>query len=310
LSPAVEMSNSKSFLHRLPKRAYFILLGIFIVIAIGLGVGLGVGLSNGSNSESPGSPPITVPPNNTTNQGTFWTPTAGTSWDIVLLKPISNWSRNISIYDIDLFDNNASAIADLHAQDHKVICYFSAGSYEEWRSDAGDFSRKDYSNALQGWKGEYWLDTNSVNVRNIMRKRIALAASKGCDGVDPDNVDGYDNNSGFHLDRSSAVDYLTFLASESHGHNMSIGLKNSGSIVNATIDMMQWAVNEQCVEFKECNVFQPFIVAGKPVFHIEYPKSAPSLAPEIRSQICGGTSTSGFSTLIKEMDLGEWVEHC
>jgi hypothetical protein len=28
-------------------------------------------------------------------------------------------------------------------------------------------------------------------VRGIMRKRVEMAGDKGCDGVDPDNVDGY-----------------------------------------------------------------------------------------------------------------------
>jgi hypothetical protein len=42
-----------------------------------------------------------------------------------------------------------------------------------------------------------------------MSTRLALASSKGCDGVDPDNVDGYDNDSGFDLTPSTALDYLT-----------------------------------------------------------------------------------------------------
>jgi hypothetical protein len=45
-----------------------------------------------------------------------------------LQMPMSNWSRNVSIYDIGLFDNNASAIADLHIQNHGFMCHFLAGS--------------------------------------------------------------------------------------------------------------------------------------------------------------------------------------
>ena len=304
-------SKSGSCVAQRSKRFWIILLGIVLAIAIGLGVGLGVGLtrgSTGSGSESPGT--VTPPPSNNTNPGIFWTPTAGVSWAIVLSSPINTTSPNISVYDIDLFDNNASTIAGLHAQKHKVICYFSAGSLEEWRDDAGEFQKSDYGKGLEGWKGEYWLNTNSSNVRRIMSARLALAARQGCDGVDPDNVDGYDNDSGFDLSPSSAVDYMTFLASESHSRNMSIGLKNAGAIVNATLDMMQWEVNEQCVEFQECSLFQPFIAAGKPVFHIEYPTSAPSVTAATKSQICGDNSTDGFSTLLKEMDLNEWVEYC
>jgi hypothetical protein len=48
---------------------------------------------------------------------------------------------------------------------------------------------------LIGWEKEKWLNLNSDNVRQIMAKRLELAAEKGCDAVDPDNMDAY---VGFH----------------------------------------------------------------------------------------------------------------
>jgi hypothetical protein len=269
-----------------------------------------VGLTEGSGGESSPSPPL--PPNNNTNatSGTFWRPSAGTSWQIVLLNPPTDTSLNVSVYDIDLFDNNASTISTLHAQNRKVICYFSAGSYEPNRPDSGQFAKSDYGKELDGWPGEHWLNTNSTNVRNIMSARLALAASKGCDGVDPDNVDGYDNDSGFDLTPATALDYLTFLAIGAHGYNMSIGLKNAGAIVNATVNFLQWEVNEQCEQYQECDLFQPFIAADKPVFHIEYPKGTPSISSDTKSGICDNPSAQGFSTVIKEMGLNDWVETC
>jgi hypothetical protein len=44
---------------------------------------------------------------------------------------------------------------------------------------------------LDGWPGEVWVNISSTNVRNIMSKRLELASHKGCDAVDPDNMDGY-----------------------------------------------------------------------------------------------------------------------
>ncbi len=143
-----------------------------------------------------------------------------------------------------------------------------------------------------------------------MTARLALAAGKGCDGVDPDNVDGYDNNNGLGLTASDAVDYLTFLAIGAHGLNMSLGLKNAGEIVNATIDMMQWEVNEQCIQYDECESFQPFIAAGKPVFHIEYPSDVPLVSSSVKASICEDTTASGFSTVLKDLNLDDWVEYC
>ena len=60
--------------------------------------------------------------------------------------------------------------------------------------------------ALAEWPDERWLDTRSGNVREIMRGRLQLARDKGCDGVEPDNVDGFDNNNGLGL--TAAADNL------------------------------------------------------------------------------------------------------
>lgn len=296
----------------------WVAFGIFLgVIIVGLAVGLGVGLtrhknntdSGGSASNEPSPPLGNI---SAATQGNFWRPAAGTPWQIVLEYALNDTSPDVPIYDIDLFTNDASTIANLHAMNRSVICYFSAGSYEDFRPDSSNFTKDDYANPLKGWNGEWWLNTNSSNVRNIMSARIALAASKGCDGVDPDNVDGYDpsNDSGIDLTEDTAVNYLTFLAIEAHSRNMSIGLKNAGAIVDRVVDMLQWEVNEQCGQYDECADFQAFIDAGKPVFRIEYPDSAPDISTTMLDGICNNTAAIGFSTVVKKMSLDDWVEYC
>jgi len=53
----------------------------------------------------------------------------------------------------------------------------------------------------------------SANVKAIMRDRIALAASKGCDGIEPDNVDGHeDGNANFGFTAHDQIVYNTWLA--------------------------------------------------------------------------------------------------
>jgi hypothetical protein len=293
------------------KRFWVVIVAALAIIAIALGVGLGVGLNQGGddNGSSPSGP--SAPTNNTNaTAGVYWKPKAGDSWQIVLPYALNDTSVNASVYDIDLFLNPASTIAELHAMNRKVICYFSAGSYENFRNDSGEFNKSDYAKGLDGWPGENWLNTNSANVRRIMTERLALAAKIGCDGVDPDNVDGYDNDTGFDLTANDAVNYMTFLAAGAHSLGMAIGLKNAGTIVNATLDMMQWEVNEQCVQYNECEQFQPFIQAGKPVFHIEYPDTAPEVSATVKAKDCGDSAAAGFSTLLKKMNLDNWVETC
>jgi endo-alpha-1,4-polygalactosaminidase (GH114 family) len=306
-------TNTRSCFSPKRKSFWIILCSLLVIIAIALGVGLGVGLNNNSSStESPTPEETPSQPSNTTlsTNGTFWQPSAGETWQIVLLNALNNTSLNVSVYDIDLFTNSASTITSLHDLNRKVICYFSAGSYEDFRPDASQFQTSDYAKGLDGWPGEYWLNTSSPNVRNIMSARIAMAASKGCDGVDPDNIDGYDNDTGLDLSTADAVDYLTFLANEAHGRGLSIGLKNGGAIVNQTVGMLQWEVNEQCVQYEECELFRPFVDEGKPVFHIEYPKGGPPVSADVKTRYCEDAEAKGFSTVLKNLDLDEELEEC
>ena len=292
------------------------LLGATFLIAIGLGVGLGVGLTNGGSSSEASSPTSTT--NFTSNNAStgrtnssLWSPTTSTSWQIELAHPLTNTTFNASVYDIDLFENNITTITTLHDQGRRVICYFSAGSYEDWRPDAGTFDNKtDLGKPLDGWAGEWWLDTNSSNVRKIMLSRLDLAVTKGCDGVDPDNVDGYNNDNGLELTQADAVDYVNFLADAAHARNLSVGLKNAGEIIPQVLGKMEWAVNEQCVQYEECSTWQPFVKAGKPVFNIEYPDGAPNVAAQKVKSICDNADSKGFETVLKEMDLDDWVEVC
>jgi hypothetical protein len=95
-----------------------------------------------------------------------------------------------AVWDIDLFDNPASAIKTLKAAGKIVICYFSAGTAEDWRDDYRDFAAADLGKVLPQWPNEKWVRMTSQSIRNIMAKRIKLAADKGCDAIDPDNTGG------------------------------------------------------------------------------------------------------------------------
>ncbi|KAM0270667.1 hypothetical protein ACHAQH_009336 [Verticillium albo-atrum] len=244
-----------------------------------------------------------------------WVPAIGASWQIVLNAPLKIDPKkpvvtpDVEVYNIDLFDNTAQTIASLHKLNKKVICYFSAGTYEEWRPDAKKFVKADFGKAMDDWPGERWLNLKSKNVRNIMAARIKLAAEKGCDAVDPDNVDGYSNNNGIGLKKADTIDFVKFLSREARKYGLGIGLKNAGEIIPDVINSVDFQTNEQCVKYNEGETFQAFIKAGKAVFHIEYPDGAPgSVSSKARSTIYAAPGTEGFSTLIKTMDLDGWVQ--
>lgn len=256
------------------------------------GGGVGGGSSGGGGSSS------TTP----------WVPKPKTRWHWQLTGSLQV-APGAEMVDLDLFETSASTIANVRASGQRVICYFSAGSREDWRPDASQFNASDYGNALDGWPGERWLDTRSNNVRQIMKARMALAVNKGCDGVEPDNVDGYANSSGFSLTEATQIDYNRFLAKEAHARGLSVGLKNAVDLVPDLVNDFDWALNEECLAYSECSTTQPFIAAGKAVFHVEYVDSSSQGAGK-KSSVCGQPSAAGFSTLIKTWDLDAWGIAC
>lgn len=301
-------------------------LSALFILALALGLGLGLTLGRDNGDDSSNTPPAsTLTPLPSPNTTLLWKPKVGDSWQIILSHPpalsdSSTTTPDVDIFDIDLFDTPTETIKQLHDMGKRVICYFSAGSYEDWRSDAGEFKAEDLGKALDGWPGEKWLKLDSENVRRIMKERVNLAKKKGCDGVDPDNVDGYQNDNGLSLTQQSSISFMSYLSSLAAPLNLTMGLKNAGDIIPAVLPLVQFSVNEQCVQNNECDTFQPFIAAGKPVFHIEYPKDAgersaatAGVKQDTVNKLCAGSGakgSDGFSTLLKKMELDGWVEYC
>ncbi|KAM0267958.1 hypothetical protein ACHAQH_010066 [Verticillium albo-atrum] len=305
------------------------LAGVALAIVIGLGVGLGVGLSNRGGGDDDNNNDNDNNNNNNgggggnsgnaTSRESLWQPEAGASWQIVLIKPIEvpssgDVTPDVDAFDIDLFDNSDDTFSRLRAAGKKIICYFSAGSWEDWREDKDDFGDDNLGKELDGWPGEKWVDVASKGVRDVMTKRIQLAANRGCDAIDPDNVDGFQNDNGLDLTKEDAIDFVKFLSETALQYNMSTGLKNAGSIIPDVLSDVHFSVNEQCVQYSECETFSPFIKDGKPVFHIEYPDNAPKVSSSESKKVCTpegeAAGTDGFSTVIKKMKLDGWVEYC
>jgi hypothetical protein len=234
---------------------------------------------------------------------TAWRPAVTDTWQWQLTGTL-NTSYDVKIYDVDLYDTSASTILALQNSGKKVVCYFSAGSSENWRTDFGSFAASDMGNALDGWEGERWLDTRSSNVRTIMTKRLDLAKSKGCDGVEPDNVDGYTNNPGFALTATTQLDYNRFLASAAHARGLVIALKNNVDQLADLVSDFDMAVNEQCHQYKECGGYAAFISAGKPVFNAEYAKVYQSAGTE-RDTLCADAKKLGLRTLVLPLKLDD-----
>ena len=232
--------------------------------------------------------------------------TTGSTWQWQLSGEV-NTEYQVNVYDIDLFDSPLSLISELKQRDIQVICYFSAGSREDWREGAlyNNFPESAIGNPLGDWEGEHWLDIRNETVRETMKNRLDLAVEKGCDGVEPDNVDAYSNSSGFDLSEEDQIDYNEFLAHEAHQRNLSIGLKNAVELIPHLVDQFDFAVNEQCVQYEECSAYQAFTQQNKAVFHSEYSDSNNPLSSAEIQKICEISTDLNFNTLILNLELDD-----
>lgn len=264
-------------------------------------------------------------------QKPVWKPKPGVTWQWQLTGAVDT-SVDAQMYDIDLFMNPTAVIQKLHADQRVVICYFSAGSYEPNRPDSANLAATGLAAVLDGWPDERWVDIRSPAVRNIMKTRLDYAVKQGCDGVEPDNVDAFDNENGLGLTAQDQLDYNKFLATEAHLRGLSVGLKNTLALIPQLVGGFDWALDEECELYGECAALEPFISAGKAVFHCEYLDSegdadddesgdaddddsdsddtkAPNVYALTPAQICAN-KPANFSTIIKNLDLDAYRSSC
>lgn len=232
---------------------------------------------------------------------TQWYPQGEYIWHYQLEGSISETTAQV--ITVDLFNTDKTMIRKLHSQSKKVICYFSAGSYENFRNDVDDFPKEILGNTLDGWEDEKWLDITSESLKPILINRFDIAKDKRCDGVEVDNIDGYQNNNGFKLDYYDQLQFNIWLAEQAHKRSLAIGLKNDLDQVLELVNYYDFAVNEQCLQYDECDLLKPFIIQNKSVFHIEYELSY--------KKFCTKSKSLQFSSVLGEYDLnGENLDYC
>lgn len=233
--------------------------------------------------------------------GGRWRPAPGTDWQWQLSGRLDT-AVDVPVYDIDGFDHTAATVAGLHEDGRKVICYLSTGAWEDWRPDADAFPASVVGRG-NGWEGERWLDIRALDVLEpLMAARLDMCREKGFDAVEPDNMDGYKNTTGFPVKAADQLRYNRLIAGLAHERGMSVGLKNDLDQIPALVDDFDFAVNEQCAQYDECAELTPFIEAGKAVFHVEY--ELPT------SDFCADSRRLKLSSLLKKYELGAWREAC
>ncbi|KAF2399396.1 hypothetical protein EJ06DRAFT_463775, partial [Trichodelitschia bisporula] len=251
-------------------------------------------------------------------------PRIGPTFQIILsgvpdLKPdATRMVPEADIYDVDLFRTEKRTIETMKRLNKTVVCYFSGGTYEPNRPDSKEFATVDKGNRLAQWPNEKWLRLPSRSVRRIIENRIKLAREKGCDAVDPDNIDGYGAaGGGVGLTKRDSINFVQFLSKTAANYNLALGLKNGLEILPDVKHLVHFAVNEECVKNNECGIYESFTAKdNKPVFHIEYPVNKPQTLPDTtRKRWCADKDSRklqmrNFQTVIKLKNLDGWVLYC
>ena len=255
-----------------------------------------------------------------------WHPAPGTTWQWQITGTVDETPGPAHMFDVDLMDavpsartivvdgfgavrwqrgDNAGLIRRLHARGKIVVCYLDSGAWESYRPDADLFPR-DVVGATTGWSGERWLDIRRAawsRFAPLIWARLDLARSIGCDGVEPDQNNPLGNDPGFPITRADQKAWYLAVAKAAHARHLSVGMKNGIETVDAdTVAAFDWALNEECFQYRECRVMHRFVAAGKAVFQVEYQGRPDFFCPRARRL--------GFSSLKKKLSLGAWRIAC
>jgi len=217
----------------------------------------------------------------------------------------------MKVVDLDI-DYQKDQIQSLSDQGHIVICYFSSGTLEPDRPDCQENKATWQSAAvgkMSGWDEE-WLDIRNLPLlQQLMIPRFQRAKSQGCHGVEPDNIDCYDNDdcwgtminptvpSGDDV-KQAQLTYNIWQADYAHSLGLVIAMKNAVGLISNIADKYDFAVNEQCQTYKECDGYVTFTDASKAVFQVEYTSKSSwcsgAASDDIMTKYCDGSNSSGL----------------
>ena len=234
----------------------------------------------------------------------WWHPASRLTWQWQLTGDV-DLGLPIDVIDVDL-DVDPSVVDHYHRKGTKVICYISVGSHENWRSDADQFPNVVLGKDYEGWSGEKWLDIRRIDLlAPIMLARLDKCVTKGFDAVEPDNMQIWDNDTGFPLTYNDQLQYALWLAEEVHKRGLAIGQKNAPDQTRDLVNIFDFAITEDAFYYNWAKDMLPYIKAGKPVFAAEYTD-----LPGDFQEFCRLSKELGFSTILKHRDLDAWLDTC
>ena len=241
-----------------------------------------------------GTPAVTIAGAGAATPHARWMPPAHLTWYWQLQGRLR--VEPVAMTDVDAFSTPATTVARLHRLGQRVVCYVDVGTWERWRPDAARFPASVLGRP-NGWPGERWLDVRRLSVlAPIMRARIAMCARKGFDGVEGDNIDGFENPTGFPITPTQQLRYDEWIARTAHSLGLAALQKNDPEQARALEPHFDGVLDEQCNQYHECGAFSIYLRAHKPVLNAEY---RAALYPGF----CGADRRAGISGALYALGL-------
>lgn len=156
-------------------------------------------------------------------------PTVGMSFDWQLDDVTTFNTFNADVIDVDAFSTSTVTVQHFKDQGKIVIAYVSVGSVENFRDDADQFPLDVVGNIYEGFPDKNWIDIRNINaIAPVLRARF--------DGIEPENINGYQNDTGFPLSEADAIIFSRWLIEEAHSRDLHIGQKNAEELVGEMVD--------------------------------------------------------------------------
>ena len=200
------------------------------------------------------------------------------------------------MYDVDLFETPASAVAGAARPGRArglLLQRRHARARAPGRVPSSVAGKRSRTGRTSAGSTSARLDV----LGPILERRLDLCARKGFDGVEPDNVDGYANRSGFPLRAADQLRFNRFLARAAHARGLSIGLKNDLDQVAALEPALRLGAQRAVLPVRECERLRPFTRGrqGGLRGRVRARAGARSAPPRARpgSWRCGSRSSSG-----------------
>jgi endo-alpha-1,4-polygalactosaminidase (GH114 family) len=239
----------------------------------------------------------------------WWQPKASTSFDWDLADLTNTDKFTTDVVDVDAYTTSAEQVAELHAQGKKVIAYLSVGTFEKDRPDLDLLPKEIVGKVYPEWPDEKWLDIRQPEkLKPWLTSRFNMIIKKGFDAIEPDNLDSYDNETGFPITIDDTKRYCDYLIQLAHANGLSIGQKNVPDLSNEYASKFDWILTEDAFEQGWQDQVKEYIVLNKPVFAVEYTDNTSQQTFD--NSICPKAKALGYYAILKHRDLDKWTYTC